>query len=136
MVLGAGPRKPRGRGRDWLRGALLFLVIGGGIPAVQGFREDEVECEETADYLAECCPGFDPGTIGCTFSRGCTSQTRPVLSPSESRCIRDKSCTELVDEGICERVLARGDGIHVDTYSYDDTYGYEDDPADYREVCR
>ncbi len=96
----------RAVGGGW--GALvLALLVGTGPAVAQGFREDEFECEETVAYLKDCCDGLDAKAITCDYYEGCTYTDYPVLSPAESRCIRDRSCKQIRDEGICERVLSK-----------------------------
>jgi hypothetical protein len=97
-------RSPIGGG---LGASLLAILIGGGHPLAQGFREDEVQCEETVAHLADCCSDFDPHAIDCKYISGCDSDTYPVFTVAESRCIRDKSCAEVRRDGVCERTLER-----------------------------
>lgn len=104
----------RDRRRDGLRGALLALVVGGGLPAAQAFREDEFLCEEAAIHLEECCPDLEVGELDCTFSMGCGSTTYPGLTPEESDCIRERPCDALREQGVCEKVQARRGPIEED----------------------
>jgi hypothetical protein len=99
-----------------LRAALLTLVIGGGLPAAQAFREDEFVCEEAVAYLEECCPDLDAGEVQCVYNPGCSSTTYPSISTSESECIRDKSCDALRAEGVCEKVRARQEAVEDESY--------------------
>jgi len=92
---------------DGLRALLLLGVVAGGIPAAQGFREDEVECEEAVAFLGGCCPNFDARSIHCEYIAGCDDPTYPDLQPSESECILSRSCSELRAAHVCENVLAR-----------------------------
>jgi hypothetical protein len=57
--------------------------------------------------LKDCCEGFDEKTIRCVYDPGCDVATYPTLSPSESECIRAKSCSEIREQGICKRVRDR-----------------------------
>lgn len=66
-----------------------------------GFREDEVQCEETVAYLADCCPGFDLEAVSCTYQDSC-DPVLPDLSVEESRCIRSLSCAQIRERGLCE----------------------------------
>jgi hypothetical protein len=100
-----GHTREKRRG-DWLRGVVLVLVVAGGAPTAQGFRQDEVECEDAVAYLASCCSGFPEHDVQCDYVAGCDTNEYPSLTPSESECILDRSCSELAD-GICKRVLAR-----------------------------
>lgn len=70
-----------------------------------GFRQDEVECEEAVRYLSECCEGFDPARIRCTYRGGCESDTVPDVAVSQSQCILDKSCDDIRRAHVCERLL-------------------------------
>lgn len=98
------PRAPRSLRR---RGVLLAVIMASAVPATQCLRQDEVECEEAIATLLDCCPAFDRNTLSCTYTDGC-GITYPDLTPGESECIFDKSCSELRARGICERVVARG----------------------------
>lgn len=100
--------RSKGIGGGW-GAALLALLIGGAQPLAQGFREDEVQCEEMAAHLAECCD-IDVQTIDCEYYDGCLSDSYPSVTVEESRCIREKSCAQMRDQRICERVLARQSG--------------------------
>lgn len=73
-------------------------------------RLDELECEEATARLAHCCEGFRVTTSRyCTYSpggTGCSGSSPPTytaLSTGESRCIQEKSCSQLVSEGVCAR---------------------------------
>lgn len=104
----------RRRFGDALRAALLFIAVAGGIPAAQGFRQDEVECEEATLRLDECCPGFDPKKVDCTFVPGCDNATYPSLTSTESECILAKGCDDLRARHVCERLLSRQTGAPAD----------------------
>lgn len=80
----------------WLPVVVVWLTLGVGQRA--GFREDEVECEEAAAHLSSCCNAAVD--LSCNFTDACSS-TYPDLSPSESRCIRDLSCSEIRARGLC-----------------------------------
>lgn len=75
------------------------------------FREDVIECEDALARLQRCCPDFDAKPVLCKFfyskSSGCGSTTtnnvEPAFSTSESACIREMSCDELVAKKVCER---------------------------------
>ncbi len=79
---------------------LLTLV------ASQGFRSDELECEEALVQLDDCCPTLDISDIGCFYSEaGCGSDViRPLISERDAECIKKLSCTQLRDRDVCERV--------------------------------
>jgi hypothetical protein len=96
----------KGIGGGW-GAALLAVLVGGAQPLAQAFREDEVQCEEMAAHLADCCDNFDPQSIDCEYFEGCMSDSYPSITVDESRCIREKSCKQVREQGICERVLAR-----------------------------
>lgn len=91
--------------------ALAFLVAGG--VSTGTFRRDEVECEETVAWLNDCCESFDPTAIRCWYhDGGCQGEdTLPSLSPEESECIRARSCAELREAQVCERVLERNQNL-------------------------
>jgi hypothetical protein len=88
------------------RRALLALIVFGGAAFVQcGFRQDEVECEEAVRYLSECCEGFAPIRIRCTYQGGCDTDTVPDVPVSQSQCILATSCDEIRRNRVCERLL-------------------------------
>jgi hypothetical protein len=92
--------------------ALLALLVGAGQPlAQQGFRQDELECEEALAHLDDCCEDFDPAAVDCNHVDGCDTDTFPTISVDESQCIRDKSCESIRRDGICQRVLARQSSV-------------------------
>jgi hypothetical protein len=78
---------------------LLFGAVLCSLVVGTGFREDEVQCEETVAYLEDCCPGFDSRAVNCTWG-GCGPS--PYLTAEESRCIRELSCAEISERGLCE----------------------------------
>jgi hypothetical protein len=81
----------------WLPVVVVWLTLGVGQRA--GFREDELECEEAAAHLSACCnAALD---LSCTFVDDSCDSIYPDLSPSESRCIRDLSCSEIRARGLC-----------------------------------
>lgn len=75
------------------------------------FREDVIQCEEAIARLERCCPDFDASRVLCnyyySYDTGCGSTTEqsvhPALDLSESRCVRDTSCQDLVARGVCGR---------------------------------
>jgi len=74
------------------------------------FRADVIGCEEALAHLSDCCPGFDASRVRCQYyySEGCngTEDNRvehPTLDSSESECIRNLECSELVERQICTR---------------------------------
>ena len=80
------------------------IVISLGV-SCNGFREDEIECEQAVVHLRDCCPGFKASAVDCSYSEetGCdnvTHYTFPAISIADSQCLQQKSCAELVD-GYC-----------------------------------
>ena len=108
----------KGIGGGW-GAALLAVLVGGAQPLAQGFREDEVQCEEMAAHLAECCDNVDANAIDCEYFEGCMSESYPSVTVDESRCIREKSCEQVREQGICERVLARQAGDETENYAHE-----------------
>ncbi|UQA60765.1 hypothetical protein [Polyangium aurulentum] len=80
--------------------ALTLLMTAGW---VEGLREDELLCEETAARLADCCPDFDPSVLECSYVSGCGTTTFPAITIAESACIDDLSCSQLIGRGVCAR---------------------------------
>jgi len=100
-------------GRRSRRLLLLFgvLVISAGFAV--GMREDELECEQAAATLDDCCPGFVVTALDCTYSSGCGTTSYPALSLTEARCITGMACSELIDRKVCERA-ATASAVIVD----------------------
>jgi hypothetical protein len=82
---------------------LLLVLALGALVCCVGIREDELLCEEAAAHLASCCPGFDAGALGCTYSTGCGTTTYPALGIDQSKCINRENCGQLVSTSVCER---------------------------------
>jgi hypothetical protein len=80
------------------------------------FREDVIWCEDAVARLERCCPNFDARRVECNFyysyNEGCgTATTRsiqPAYTKEESKCIRERSCEDLVGQGICVRAAEQG----------------------------
>jgi hypothetical protein len=96
-----------------------LVLVGLALVFCEGFREDELHCEEAAARLVRCCPGFATGSLSCD-AQGCGS---PGLEDDEARCIRDRSCEELQAGGTCARALA--------VWTTGSSFGTDDRP-----VCR
>jgi len=76
------------------------------------FREDVIQCEEAVARLEKCCPDFDGSRVLCnyyySFDTGIcqpttTQSIQPALNLSESQCVRDTSCDDLVVKNVCRR---------------------------------
>lgn len=85
------------------RVAAVGATLVGLVVSCNGFREDEIECEQAVVHLRDCCPGFQE-SVDCSFSEtrasNCsgttvTSHHDLELSLTKSRCIQRKSCAEL-----------------------------------------
>lgn len=81
---------------------LLAATVGLLVSRGAALREDELQCEEAAAHLEDCCPALDVGQIDCVYHEGCGSPSRPVLSPEAARCIRYLECDSLRRSGWCE----------------------------------
>lgn len=88
--------------------ALLVIAVF-VLPASGGFTEAEFKCEEAASTLEECCVDLAVKSLSCSRETGCAGETlRPaVLAIDESECIAERSCYEIVEANICERVAVR-----------------------------
>ena len=82
---------------------MLGALSLGATAFIGRLREDELECEQAAAVLDECCPNFSPQGLNCSYSTGCGSTTYPTLSIGESQCIQEMSCETLVAKGVCDR---------------------------------
>jgi hypothetical protein len=88
------------------RPVLLLVILGASSLGTQCMREDEVECEEAVASLADCCQGFDITKVDCHYTSGC-GESFPDLTPADSECILDKSCSEILAQDICKKVQDR-----------------------------
>jgi hypothetical protein len=84
-------------------GALVGVVL-----ACTGLRDDELQCEDAVGHLEQCCPTYVPGNIVCLEPSDCEDENRsyPLLSITDSTCIRGESCAELQSSGVCDRAKA------------------------------
>jgi hypothetical protein len=82
----------------WILVAAVWLCLG--VFRDAAFPEDELQCEEAAAHLQNCCA--EGPSLFCRFEEGegC-DYVSPDLSPAESRCIRRLSCAEIRDRGLC-----------------------------------
>jgi hypothetical protein len=65
-------------------------------------NDDELLCEEAVARLEDCCPRFDVRVFNCREYQGCYDSVSPDLTTKASNCVREKSCEELVAQGLCE----------------------------------
>jgi hypothetical protein len=79
--------------------ALLFASRCDG-----GLSQDELECQQAVNQLADCCPGFDPDGVGCRYSETCNA-SYPAFTVAESNCIENESCSQLVASNVCARAI-------------------------------
>jgi hypothetical protein len=90
---------------------VVGVIITLGV-SCNGFREDEIECEQSVARLEECCPGFRAHDLSCEYiervdcSDNVTSREFPALSLEDSRCVQKKTCAVLVESGVCTRAQA------------------------------
>ena len=96
---------------------LLALFVGGSVGGAATFREDEIECEETIAKLTQCCSDADFRQVSCDYVDACHSTTETDLSPDESRCIRELSCSEIVERGVCGAVIERASTPQIEAGS-------------------
>jgi hypothetical protein len=89
--------------------ALLALFFACGDPMVG----QELECEEAVSHLAHCCSASRTSGISCIYEPGCDSGTNPDISQAQSTCLRNKTCSELVSEGVCASLLTPDAGAAV-----------------------
>lgn len=76
------------------------------------FREDVIQCEEAIARLQQCCPDFDGARVLCNYyfsldRSSCgpttTDSVNPALNLSESRCVLDTTCEDLIGKDVCAR---------------------------------
>jgi hypothetical protein len=93
----------------WSRGFTLSVVVG-ALLACGSIRQDEFICENAVSHLQECCPGFDPHAIVCSYDQSCIGgATYPELDATQSDCILGQSCDTLRAYGVCDRASALPD---------------------------
>ena len=66
--------------------------------ATGAIDERTLECEQAMAHLGDCCPKLH---VPAACGGGCSNVT---LRLEESSCIQDRSCGELLDTGVCDRV--------------------------------
>lgn len=84
----------------------LAIVVGvftsAGGASRSAFREDELQCEEAAAHISDCC-GSVPAGLACTYQEdGCAGPAYPSLNVEQSRCVRALSCGEVRAQGLCD----------------------------------
>jgi hypothetical protein len=89
----------------WAKAGKRLLLMGAFLAMTGAIREDELKCEQAVARLVECCPGFVASNLECVYGSGCIATQYPAISMSESDCIVDLSCDELVDAKVCERAM-------------------------------
>jgi hypothetical protein len=106
------PHSPKTKVRPWRRALTIGVLLNVGL-ACTGIREDEFECEEAVSYVSECCPSFQASSVRCIYTPPSTCENNAVLPDIDiatSRCVRSRSCEQLVSQGICDRA-ADGHGF-------------------------
>jgi len=96
------------RGGHSVGAALLAVAVGLGLTAQGGFGvssfEEELKCEEAVAHLDECCSSIDPADFDCHVRwDGCDPPEQKEIDVDESECIRELSCSQLRDRGVCDR---------------------------------
>ncbi len=78
------------------------------------FVPDSMACEDAFAKLAGCCPGFGRRaacSVACSdYNFSCdgmlgVSATFPAITGPESDCIREATCEDLRQRGVCERAM-------------------------------
>jgi hypothetical protein len=91
--------------RRWWSGLSIALIVG--LVLACTIREDEFACEDAVSRLKDCCPGFDPSRVDCTFTSGdgCGGDVHPEINPTNASCIRGEACDALQSTGVCARAM-------------------------------
>ncbi len=87
-----------------LAAAACLLLLGAGI------RAEDLACEHAASVLDECCPDLSAAELDCSYDdyAGCSeSVSPPIIGEAESQCVRDASCAQIVEWGVCDRIVIR-----------------------------
>jgi hypothetical protein len=110
---------PRPELRRYRAISLLAVAIGALLSVRPGHEavcsadtREESECEEAVARLKECCPALAAHSITCKHTKptsGCGSSCAsfPDINRDESRCIRSRSCSEIVAQDVCGRVQSQ-----------------------------
>jgi hypothetical protein len=103
------------RGKSFHVRVIVVVLAALVVLSCSELRDDELECEEAVQRLANCCPGFAVVVGYCIHeeSPGCSNGPThdPALTTRESRCIRSTSCKGLLAQDVCTRAsnaLPRG----------------------------
>ena len=114
--------------------SLSLLITGLGVASMgatlDGFREDEIMCEEAVARLVKCCSDFDPHAVTCSYSSGCGTTQYPAIDMQTSTCIREQSCEDLIGGGVCDRAA------HVSPLTVSDEDGGATTTGGSGGVCR
>lgn len=86
--------------------AILGILALGALTC--GIPEDDLQCEEAASHMANCCPGFDPKRLGCATIPGCYGDGAYPLPIQTSKCITDMSCDQIVAKSLCTQFFSGG----------------------------
>lgn len=83
---------------------MLPWMLGAGEPSGDSL-EREFRCEEAVAHAQRCCPGVNAERQYCSSRRntGCNPRCDPdpVMTLAEATCVRDRSCEELREQGVC-----------------------------------
>jgi hypothetical protein len=103
-----------------MRKMLLIGLVGFGLLCVRkvhassdsdNLRPDVLACEEAVKHLVDCCEGFNPKAVTCTYYKDenvdCdyteTTVTTPTYGEDVSACIVALDCNSLRTTGVCQR---------------------------------
>lgn len=79
----------------------VLLVVLSSRARSDELREDVFMCEDAVARIAGCCPRFDPSSIQCVYSQGCSSTTTPQFSTDTARCVVHASCDDIAKGPVC-----------------------------------
>jgi hypothetical protein len=88
------------------RAGVVISAISLGLLAAgcaDGFREDEMDCEQAVAHLETCCGHIDVAQSACTHQSAGGLITPTALTADESRCVLGESCEGLRSNGVCGR---------------------------------
>jgi hypothetical protein len=108
------------------RGPIAFAAVVAVVLSCGSIREDEMLCEEGVSRLDECCPEIDPRRLNCIHQDGCGTELHPILDISAANCLRERSCDDLRNRGICEGLRK----LSYEPYPYQSVNEFE------TEACR
>lgn len=91
--------------RHWLAAGVAVMVTAVvSLPALSS-GGGEFVCEEAVAHLRDCCTGYDPTAVNCSYRTDCTGHSPnvgPDISEAASKCVKSLDCPTIVERDLCE----------------------------------